>query len=603
VVVTDNGGTIINFGTIIGRGDEGRRDSVLLSSSGVLVLEAGSELIGEAVGGHGTLELGAGGVGTLTGLGSGTLSGSTSGLVRDFGSYVLASGADWTLAGASTISGGRTLWVFGTLTNAGSISGGVRLGSGGSILNLVGRSLINSVTAVYGVAGAPAAVTNAGTIDGTGASAVGIYLRGGGNVTNAAGGLVEGGAFGVELAAAGTVTNFDTIEGGTDSVLFKSASDKLVIEDKSKLVGRAVGGGGTLELDARLGTITGLGATGILSVTEAGTFSDFSHYIISEHSNWTLIGNNAIAAGQTLTDDGLLTVKGSLDFAGDVGIGVASGDSGVLVNSGLVEKTDGTENTAIATRVVNSGKIEVVSGTVALQAAVSGSGTDIIGAFGTFLFGASVAGTQTVEFAGSTGELILDDPLRSRLGFAGVISGFTGSDEIDLPTFSYGATTKLIWSQTADMLTITDKAKSVALHIKGTYSGFTEKEDTGGGTIIEASQAVDGNASDLRASAKIFAEAIENERGKSCYVAVNSSRRLLVEPSLLSGYRAVAHGVPPAIQTWTNLLIQAVAAHGPEYNIYATRALDAPQSLAGILLHPEASALFDTAFAGHGGHT
>ena len=89
------GVTITSFGTIAGEGRGAGEVAVNFSNAAsVLILEGGSQLVGEAKGGGGTLDLGGGGgAGTLSGLGS---------QVFDFAQYTVLSGADWTLNGANT---------------------------------------------------------------------------------------------------------------------------------------------------------------------------------------------------------------------------------------------------------------------------------------------------------------------------------------------------------------------------------------------------------------------------------------------------------------------------------------------------------------------
>ena len=91
--------------------------------------------------------------------------------------------------------------------------------------------------------------------------------------------------------------------------------------------------------------------------------------------------------------------------------------------------------------------------------------------------GATVAidglSAQSVTFAGSTGTLKLDDPQ----GYAGVISGLSGADAIDLSGFAYGANVTATYSGNASggTLTVTDGAKTAKIALSGDYlsSGWT----------------------------------------------------------------------------------------------------------------------------------
>ena len=102
--------------------------------------------------------------------------------------------------------------------------------------------------------------------------------------------------------------------------------------------------------------------------------------------------------------------------------------------------------------------------------------------------GATVAiaglSAQSVAFAGSTGTLKLDDPQ----GYAGVISGLSGADAIDLSGFAYGANVTATYSGNASggTLTVTDGAKTAKIALSGNYlsSAWTLSSDGNGGTTV-----------------------------------------------------------------------------------------------------------------------
>ncbi|HTZ34612.1 MAG TPA: hypothetical protein VMB84_01230, partial [Stellaceae bacterium] len=104
------GATVVNYGTIAGF----YGTAVSLQSGDTLVIEAGSTLVGAAVGNGGTLAWGgAGGPGTITGLGS---------EYSGFSHYAVLAGADWTLTGTQTIPPGAALTDAGTLAVYGDLS-------------------------------------------------------------------------------------------------------------------------------------------------------------------------------------------------------------------------------------------------------------------------------------------------------------------------------------------------------------------------------------------------------------------------------------------------------------------------------------------------
>ncbi len=188
----------------------------------------------------------------------------------------------------------------GRLFNHGDISGGAQgayaNGGGGGL----GATLSGASTYLY----------NSGDIQG----GAGLHAGDGVQVTNAAGVIVNkaggqiSGFNGIEQTGTGalTVTNYGTIAGTHASVLFKSASDRLILVAGSKLTSVAVGGGGLLKLTQFPGTIKGLGTA----------FVGFGEYWV-DGIHWNMTGTNTLA-GQKILVTGGLTVAGALTGFGVV---------------------------------------------------------------------------------------------------------------------------------------------------------------------------------------------------------------------------------------------------------------------------------------------
>ena len=230
----------------------------------------------------------------------------------------------------------------GRLFNPGDISGGAQgayaNGGGGG----VGATLGGASTYLY----------NSGGIQG----GAGLHAGDGVLVTNAAGAIVNkagsqiSGFNGIEQTGTGalTVTNYGTIAGTHDSVLFKSASDRLILEAGSKLTGVAVGGGGMLKLATFPGTISGLGTA----------FTGFGEYWVSDR--WKMTGTNTLA-GQKLLVTSELTVTGTLS-----GFGVIRDENTVSIAVGGTIKSSGAgplvvEDIGKFTQVANNGLLEASS--------------------------------------------------------------------------------------------------------------------------------------------------------------------------------------------------------------------------------------------------
>ena len=157
-----------------------------------------------------------------------------------------------------------------TVTNSGAISengiGGRAINaqlsatSKATVSNLAGGIIVANGANGVAISAEAIEVANAGTIQAANGTAVGGGIVA--NVTNAAGGLITGGLFGIKVVAfdvrnaaggtisggfsgidgSGTVTNAGTISGGTASVNFTgTGTNTLILQSGSVLNGDAVG--------------------------------------------------------------------------------------------------------------------------------------------------------------------------------------------------------------------------------------------------------------------------------------------------------------------------------------------------------------------------
>ncbi len=303
-------------------------------------------------------------------------------------------------------------------SNANGVGGGggagVLLQSGGTVVNtgsiLGGPGSLNADVANSGGFGvwlmAGGTVQNSGSISGGATGSyrnVGVELSAGGRVVNGGQGdskaLIQG-LVGVNAPSGGgaTVVNYGTIRHGTSGGLglrFASASDRLVVEAGSAIVGGAAGGGGTLELASGTGTISGLGGLGAVSGGASLNFSGFGVYDIDKGSSWTLSGTNTLA-GQKISVTGMLDDTGTLAGFGVLGgqgtvsvaatglieaTGTTAADAlfletGAVSNAGLLEGTGKGGLTLDGATVVNTGTIEALAGSrVLLKSATIKGGT------------------------------------------------------------------------------------------------------------------------------------------------------------------------------------------------------------------------------------
>ena len=384
-----NASTVTNFGAIEAGGSVGA-NGASFSAGGTIINEAGGLILGGqgrngAGGGHAGYLGGAALV--MSGLGLITNYGVMTGGQGGAGASGGVGGVGG--AGVSIAAGGAVInnyEIIGGLGGAGATTGtrgaGVALFGGGLVQNGAAADRTALIAGGLGVSltgGAVATVVNYGTITGYGGTAVrfnsandvlvaeagsafvGAVTGGGGTLqllAGSAGGAVDGiSGFGAVSFASGAKWTFNganTIGGGlgvaggtvvlagtisdggvgTTAVNFSSGVDRLVVQAGGVLVGMAVGDGatGTLELAGGAGTISGLGGAGTLSGGDIGAFSGFGVYQVDAGAAWSLAGSNALAAGQTLTDIGAVTVYGMLSNAGAIvgGAGVTgiAGDVG-----------------------------------------------------------------------------------------------------------------------------------------------------------------------------------------------------------------------------------------------------------------------------------
>jgi hypothetical protein len=154
-----------------------------------------------------------------------------------------------------------------------------------------------------------------------------------------------------------------------------------------------------------------------------------------------------------------------------------------VFNSGTLEAS-GPGGLTVASSIANSGVLWANASYLTVQGEVSGSGIAKIDGAGTIDFEAS--STANVVFgSGAAGTLKLGDAFH----FNGTISGFTGSDTIDLADLS-SATASLSYSENAagggGTLTISDGSHSLELSLVGAYSAdnFSLVADQAKGTLV-----------------------------------------------------------------------------------------------------------------------
>jgi len=519
IVVEGGTGSVTNFGTIEGFNSSGAR----LANGGVVINGSADDTTALIEGHNPVVVYGRGSVtnfGVIEGF-----AGSSGVFLENGGTVINGSEADRT----AVIDGGLFLndaaLESSAVVNSGAIMGYPQAGSAivalgaamltnGSVSNAAAR--IDAYYIGLQING-NAKVTNFGTIRATaaGAYAEGVYLGGGGSLTNGSAGhqaaLIEG-VYGVNVrgAVTTTVTNFGSMEGSRYAVKFTAPADVLVVEAGCAFAGAIDGGGGTLVLANGVGMLTGLAGG---NVTVSGsmpttTFTDFGTMEVGSFAAFTLTGDGDIGAGQllllksgldfsgTLTIAGSLTLMGGLGGAGTLAItgGTALFGATASLSASKVTLSGATTKVTVATNLGYSGLWTQTAGTVSVASGhildFTGAGDSFAGAFG---------GAGTIDFAGG------GDTLNGvRLTAARVLingASVTLAGTIVNTTKLTAATSNLIVSASGatlaghGMLVFTDSASNTLrgatsaatlTNIDNTLSGAG---DLGGGAMILINQA------------------------------------------------------------------------------------------------------------------
>jgi hypothetical protein len=197
--------------------------------------------------------------------------------------------------------------------------------------------------------------------------------------------------------------------------------------------------------------------------------------------------DNTISGAGTIGDASMTLTNSVNGIINANGINALHLNAGLLVNSGLIESTkSGGLVIGAGNDAVNNGTIAALVGLIDVQSALSGTGTAKISGSAQIKFEAANT-HQNVVFAAGTGEELF---LTNSQTFSGNISGFTGTDSIDLQdiNFATGTTTATYTanSNLGGTLEITDGTHTTDLSMVGTYSqaSFSIQNDGTGKTLL-----------------------------------------------------------------------------------------------------------------------
>jgi hypothetical protein len=357
------------------------------------------------------------------------------------GSATLGAGAAINASNFAETDSGTSLTVGEALAYAGAFS----QGAGSTTAISAGDSLTLS-----GTASLSGTTSGAGTLAIVGGSA---SIGSGAKVTASDWSISGSGAsvtFGEALTYAGAFS--------------EAASDTLALTGGALVLTGAndAFSGGTVDGSKFLYTE---GTTAVSGLTIGGTVEWENTNTVNQR------GGNVTLGDDIATDKAVLynTPKAVYDILDNSGIGLGASTASYISNAGLLEKTSGTGASAITPAVINTGTIEVASGTLDFMRAVTGTGTDTISGASTLEFGAAVSssptvGSQNIGFTGG-GTLDLTDPK----AFWGEISDFAATDAIEL----LGSWKISSFSETGNTLATLTLASGATTHAFDFVGGYT----------------------------------------------------------------------------------------------------------------------------------
>jgi hypothetical protein len=369
--------------------------SLASSHTNRLVIDQGATFSGTVSGGNtigatsiSTLELASSAsAGTLTGLGSEYI---------DFAQVTIDVGAQWSLSG--TQSG------FATLTNAGTVSNGVTLGSGTLTVNNKSTGTITGTDGIQDQNGVLLAM-NTGHISGF---LVGVLVQAGGTISNQSGGTITGrdGVYAGTTASAFTVINAGSIVGGAviGFGVYLGNGGAVTNQSGGLISGKyGVYAHGTATTVVNTGSIEGGSNSGVgVRLCEGGS--------VTNNTGGTIAGYDGIVSDAdpaTVTNAG--SIGGAASGAFEAGILLVGGGTISNQSSGVISGYVALQANGVAATLVNTGQVN------GIMTSHGGGALLFAGGYVDNLSGGTISGHVAV--AGYNGALTVKN--------AGLISGQT----------------------------------------------------------------------------------------------------------------------------------------------------------------------------------
>ncbi len=442
--------TLTNSGTV--RGGQGG-GGIFGGSGGAGVVNSGAIMtltnLGTIHGGHGGNSSFGGGSGVAGVMNEGTIAS-----LSNRGAIVGGNGGNGVFSAGT---GGAGVWnagMIGSLANSGKVIGGAGgSGQNTSIVGAGGAGVVNS--------GTIQTLTNSGTIRGGNGGAIQADGPGGAGVANSgtiatltSSGTISGGAGGSFGGAGGA--------GISNSGVIGPLANRGTIEGGLGTNGGAMGDAiHSVGLHASIGPITNSGQI-------------IGNVVIDNQASVTVRGGTGTTFGSWVggaTNGGAITVgNGNLIFAS----GNTEVDEDIFVDGGLGTVTNDGALRFAASEVINGnftndGTVQVSSGKLEIDGAVTGAGKDTISGPSKLQFDAGVStaaklGHQDIDLSGTGGTMALLEPT----DFYGKISDFGSGDTVKLEnSWLFSA---LSHASGATTLTLESGTTKHAFEFAGDYS-------------------------------------------------------------------------------------------------------------------------------------
>lgn len=426
-----------------------------VAGGGVEYVQSGGQEVSATVlsGAHDAVTSGGKAVGTI--ISNGGFETISSGGVGS-GAVVSNGGAEYALSGGS-ISGVTIL------------SGGHDTVSGSATSTTVSSSGFEAVSA-HGVATSTTVLNGGYQYVDSGGQSIGTTIQTGGRQTVSSGGV----------ASTTTVNGAQYPSGGTANGATISSGGVQYVDSGAVASGTSVKSGGHDSIY--------VGGTASAATVSSGAYEVINSGGVSV--------NAVISGGIQYVDSGGVASSATLLAGSHETVYSGATASGTIISSGAFQTISSSALSVAA--MVNSGGHEYVqSGGAASAATVNSGGVLTVSSGGTVSGGLTLSGGtaivsgalgagQVVAFQGSGGLLDIANPS----SFAATVAGFVLGDQMDLPSFTYSASTEsATWSQTgtSGTLTITDGALVAHLTLSGSYvtGNFKLSMDSTGGTLIK----------------------------------------------------------------------------------------------------------------------